>query len=220
MNVVGFWRFAATLLVAGLGLVSTAELSATPVRQGGTSSGQGNGNGSGNLPAECNVFDVWNDATHATASACQGYTPGNDSAPQVFKLINANSWFMGGSQLTLHKDSNVGDGSSNSLFDVVGGDGDTSKGHLTLLQDIGLPFVLTLRGRNEWAAYYFEQGSAAGTRFDFDIPGAEGAAGLSHASIVVDPPGPNGGSVPEPDSLLLTLGALGGAAAMRRRRSR
>ncbi len=217
MNVVGFRHFATTLLVAGLGLALTTELSATPVNQGGTTNGQGNGN----QTVGCNLFDVRNAVTNDEATDCSGYTPGNDNATQVFKLIDVKSWYLGSSQLILYEDSNVGEGSSNSLFDVVGGDdGDASKGHLTLLQDIGLPFVLTLRDRNEWAAYYFDHGSLAGTRFDFDIPGTQGAD-LSHASIVVDPPpDPNVGSVPEPDSLLLALGALGGIAATRRRRAR
>lgn len=224
MNIVGQRHWVATLLVAGLGLAGTAELSARPVTQAGSQ-----GNGVGNQPlGSCHVSDVWYDATHAAAATdCRGYQAGNDTEAAVFPVISAPpAWNMGGPNLALYKDDNIGVGSSNGLFDVVGGDdGDASKGHLRLLQEIDLPFVLTLKGGNEWAAYYFPalaHGYAAGTRFDFDIPGTQGA-GLSHASVVVDPPAPDTRSVPEPGSLLLVLGALGalgGAAATRRRRAR
>ena len=156
------------------------------------------------------------------ANACLGYVSGNDDASQLAALVGSTSWSgLSLSGLTQYKDENVASGSTNTLFDVQQNGADASKGTLKFLMTVGSPFVVTVKGGNEWAAYYYANGMASGSLLSFDIPGQQGA-GLSHASVYVaannyTPPAKSvtlsassSRPVPEPATLLLVLAALGG----------
>jgi hypothetical protein len=182
---------------------------------------------SGNAPlGSCAVTDL-----SSQASACLGYVSGNDDASQLAALVGSSSWSgLSLSGLTQYKDDNVAAGSTNTLFDVQQNSADASKGTLKFLMAVGSPFVVTVKGGNEWAAYYYASGISNGSTLSFDIPGQQGA-GLSHASVYVAAGGytlpaktvtlPAGISrpVPEPATLWLVWVALGGVGFAAQRRS-
>ena len=159
----------------------------------------------------------------APASACSGYVLGTDSAEAVAAIIAAGGWTgLSGAPLASFTDHLVlpVEGSDTPLFDVARDANDASAGRLYLLAPANGPFVLTLRGVNDWAAYYYPNGVAAGTLISFDIPGLQDGA-LSRASIYADAAsiGPVTGSVPEPSSLgSAAAGLAAWLAALGRRR--
>ena len=173
---------------------------------------------SGNTPlGGCAVTDL---STHA--SACLGYVSGNDDAGQLATLVGSSTWNgLSLSGLTQYKDDNVAAGSTNAVLDVRQDSADASRGTIRFLMAVGSPFVVTVKGGNEWAAYYYANAMASDTTLSFDIPGKQGA-GLSHASLYVAAsnvtlqtrnvalPSGNPTPVPEPATLWLVLAALGG----------
>ena len=177
--------------------------------------------GSGNTPVGgCAVTNF-----STSASACLGYVTGNDDASQLAALVGAPSWNgLSLSGLTQYKDDNVAAGSTNSVFDVQQSSADASAGTLKFLMTVSAPFVVTVKGGNEWAAYYYANGVIRGSTLSFDIPGQQGA-GLSHASVYVAAGGVTPQtrpsiSVSEPATLGLVLAALGGVGFSAHRRSR
>ena len=187
---------------------------AAPIRSGNTSLGG------------CAVTDL---STHA--SACLGYVSGNDDASQLATLVGSPTWNgLSLSGLTQYKDDNVAAGSTNAVIDVQQDSADASRGTIRFLMTVGSPFVVTVKGGNEWAAYYYANGMAIGTTLSLDIPGTQGA-GLSHASLYVAAsnvtppmrnvalPSGNPTKVPEPATLWLVLAALGGMGFAAHRRN-
>lgn len=176
-----------------------------------------------------------------SATDCLGYINGNDSVSALQQLVGSTWHGMSVAGLTQYKDESVLGGSTNVLFDVRQSTGDASQGTLTFLRSISGPAVLTLKGGNNWAAYFLPNGGSAGTTISFDIPGVQGA-GLSHASVYTaatpqvpappptpnpppappptptPPPPPPATPVPEPSGLALVGLALAAAAAAGARR--
>jgi hypothetical protein len=174
-------------------------------------------------PGPCSaVIDV-----QADAAACTGYASGNDDVAGVAAIIAAQNWNLQLSgALTRYKDNNVAVGSDTPLFDLVQDAADASAGVLTMLGDVNGPFVLTLKGGNDWAAYFYNTGLHHGQTISFNIPGVQGS-GLSHASIYVgngsvdtgnSPPA--GGTVPEPSTAAALLPGLAAIGWLLRRRRR
>lgn len=172
---------------------------------------------------DCSYADL-----NGLASDCMGYTGGNDSHAALATLVGAEQWHgLNLGALTQYKDNTAGSGSTTALFDVRQSADDASRGVLTLLQNLDGPFVLTLKGGNNWAAYYIGAGVRAGDTVTFDIPGEQGR-GLSHASIytAITPTAatltPTAQAVPEPGTAALVTLALAGVAggAWRNRRRR
>lgn len=181
----------------------------------------------------CAVANV--SGNHATD--CLGYINGNDSVSALQQLVGSTWHGMSVFGLTQYKDESVLGGSTNVLFDVLRSTGDASQGTLTFLRSINGPAVLTLKGGNNWAAYFLPNGGSAGTTISFDIPGVQGA-GLSHASVYTaampqvpapppplppappptPTPPPPATPVPEPSGLALVVLALAAAAAAGARR--
>jgi hypothetical protein len=156
--------------------------------------------------------DVGPDATY-----CVGYVKGSDNVPDVGKLIEAAGWGGFGGVRPEEFDN----------FDVDLDKIDPSKGLLTVLADLDGPFVLALRGKSAWAAYYYAQGAVADTEVSFDLPGEGKDAALSRVSVYVPgaittrtlTPEPQA-SVPEPSgfaALIPGLLAIGFVARRRRR---
>jgi len=205
--------------------IAVAILTALPSSVAAAPKKQVVGQGVGNQPlGPCNSVQD----TDADATACIGYVLGNDHPADVWSGIDKAGWSgLAQSTLTQFKDGKVapGAGSDTDLFDVERDANDGSAGRLTLLMGLNGPFVLTLKGGNEWAAYYYGQGAAAGTQIQFNIPGSQGA-GLSHASVyaaagsVLELPNPPAAVVPEPGTPALILAALGAAGWTARRRRR
>jgi hypothetical protein len=171
------------------------------------------GNGNVSL-GHCSVTDL-----SASATACLGYVGGNDSAGELATLVGGASWNgLALSTLTQHKDTLVsfGAGSSTALFDAVKSSTDASQGSLSFLQNISSPFIVTLKGGNEIAAYYFGSGLQAGSVLSFNIPGTQGA-GFSHASVFAAGSSITA-AVPEPETYALMLAGLVAVSFVARRR--
>lgn len=199
-----------------------------PLAHAGPVKGQGQGQAGGAavttaVTSQCSLNDL-----STVAASCLGYFSGNESASALGEQPGAASWQgINLAALTQYKDDTVGQGSTNSLFDVQRSSTDDSKGELRFLQALTVPFVLTLKGGNNWAAYFLPAGAAAGSTLSFDIPGEQGR-GLSHASIYTNSPlsppqsfnltSSTSQAVPEPGSMALVVGALGALGWSRRRR--
>lgn len=149
------------------------------------------------------------------ADACAGFVGGNDRPGAVASLIASAGW-TGLGTLSQYKDENGTAGSTIALFDLVKSTTDASQGQISLLQNIGSPFVLTIKGSSNFAAYRYDHGLSAGTLLSVDVPGVS-QNGLSHVSIYA-----NAGSittaVPEPQSYALMLAGLVGVGFLAARR--
>jgi hypothetical protein len=183
--------------------------------QAGRPSNPGNGGGQGNVSlGSCSLTDL-----STSATACLGYVGGNDSAGELAALVGGASWNgLALASLTQYKDSAATVvGSSVSLFDAVQSASDESKGSLSFLRTISGPFIVTLKGGNEVAAYYYAGGVSAGTVFSFDIPGTSGA-GFSHASVFAATSAITA-AVPEPQTYAMLLAGLAALGFVARRRA-
>ena len=220
MKIVGVRPFAASLLVAALAIAVNQPVLAgngngSPAGGGGVSGGStGNGNGNGNVSAAaCNPTDVG-----PSALDCIGYEQGSYNQNAFDDLITQGVWsgLQGATLVQFHNFAEVDDQ-----------DGDASTGLLELLADLNGPFVLALRGGNDWAGYYYGEGMAAGSLISFDIRVAD--ADVHHSRVAIYTAGPAAarnpelapGVIPEPSGLAALIpGLLAiGIGARRRRRS-
>ena len=160
-------------------------------------------------PSLCAVTDIV-----ANATLCTGYVQDNDSVADAINAADTFGWNV--ATLYQYKDNNMGAGSDTFLFDAVQNSNYADQGTLTFLQNLSGPFILTVKGGNDVAYYYFDgtHSFLSGNYLTIDIPGDAGSGnGWSHSSIYTAAP------VPEPQTYALMLAGLGlvGFAARRRK---